>query len=355
MRRANIVPHRAALAAAFVVIRAVAVGTLGEVFPTPSWWSPAARCWSASCCSGPASRICRARASHARRSARAWRSQRGGGTQARVLRALKDLEYERSVGKISEDDFATLSAFGRGEGAVASLDQSLAPNREHAEQLLQQRLAEAKLDEKPGKHKARKKALEPEPEAPAARQPKAKSLPTATRPPPPARRSTNCPSRRPNNQGNCAVCTPRAPTRRCAPARPATTWTPASARAAAMPWSKRTRCSAARVQLSTKDRSRLPRLRRSPGGRMTPCHKTLLSLFVLLVALPAGARRRRPRRRRPHLPSTATARRKPRPRQPSRPPPRPRQRTTTTVPPTSRTTPPAPRAVDPEPAAKGIR
>jgi len=49
-----------------------------------------------------------------------------------VLRALKDLEYERSVGKISPEDYAELSARYRSEAKrlIQSLDEALGPARQ---------------------------------------------------------------------------------------------------------------------------------------------------------------------------------------------------------------------------------
>jgi hypothetical protein len=59
-----------------------------------------------------------------------------------VLRMLKDLEYERAVGKIAEADFQELSAKYRAEAKalLSSLDADLAPARERAEALVQKRL-----------------------------------------------------------------------------------------------------------------------------------------------------------------------------------------------------------------------
>lgn len=67
-----------------------------------------------------------------------------------VLRALKDMEYERSVGKISEDDFRELSARYRAEARrlISTLDESLGPARRLAEELVEGRLAQAGLREK---------------------------------------------------------------------------------------------------------------------------------------------------------------------------------------------------------------
>src|SRR4051812_2170251 len=60
-----------------------------------------------------------------------------------VLRALKDLEYERSVGKISEDDFHEYSARYRAEAKrlMQTLDENLSEGRKQVERELEQRLA----------------------------------------------------------------------------------------------------------------------------------------------------------------------------------------------------------------------
>jgi len=60
-----------------------------------------------------------------------------------VLRALKDLEYERSVGKISEDDYHEYSARYRAEAKrlIQSLDENLAEGRKQVEHELERRLA----------------------------------------------------------------------------------------------------------------------------------------------------------------------------------------------------------------------
>lgn len=62
-----------------------------------------------------------------------------------VLRILKDLEYERAVGKLSEEDFQSLSLKYRNEAKalLQSLDEHLGPAREKAEAKLRERLAEA--------------------------------------------------------------------------------------------------------------------------------------------------------------------------------------------------------------------
>lgn len=59
-----------------------------------------------------------------------------------VLRALKDLEFERSVGKISEEDYAELSTRYRGEAKrlIQLIDAGSEVERERAEKALQARL-----------------------------------------------------------------------------------------------------------------------------------------------------------------------------------------------------------------------
>jgi hypothetical protein len=70
-----------------------------------------------------------------------------------VLRALKDLEYERGVGKISPEDYAELSARYRAEAKrlIQSVDEALGPARERVESALRERLAKLGLEapEKP--------------------------------------------------------------------------------------------------------------------------------------------------------------------------------------------------------------
>src|SRR5690349_23903351 len=74
-----------------------------------------------------------------------------------ILRALKDLEYERSVGKISEEDFAELSARYRADAKalLKLIDAESAQYRRRAEELLAARLTEEK---ETGKRRKSKKA-----------------------------------------------------------------------------------------------------------------------------------------------------------------------------------------------------
>jgi hypothetical protein len=90
-----------------------------------------------------------------------------------VLRALKDLEYERGVGKISPEDYAELLAKYRADAKrlIQSVDAALGPARQEVEKALEQRLTHAGLAtesereaEPDGKASAEAKA---EPKAPA--------------------------------------------------------------------------------------------------------------------------------------------------------------------------------------------
>ncbi len=68
-----------------------------------------------------------------------------------VLRALKDLEFERGVGKISRDDYDELSARYRAEAKrlMQTLDESQSPARARVEALLSRRLKAEGLAEAP--------------------------------------------------------------------------------------------------------------------------------------------------------------------------------------------------------------
>jgi hypothetical protein len=68
-----------------------------------------------------------------------------------VLRALKDLEYERAVGKINDADYATLAEHYRNEAKrlLRAVDQDLGPERDRAEQILAERLAAREASEPP--------------------------------------------------------------------------------------------------------------------------------------------------------------------------------------------------------------
>ena len=87
-----------------------------------------------------------------------------------LLRALNDLKYERSVGKISEDDYAELSQRYREQAKqlMQQLEGEHEPARKRAEQLLQRRLVKAGLLPDPKKRKKAKAATVDAPPEPAA-------------------------------------------------------------------------------------------------------------------------------------------------------------------------------------------
>ncbi len=68
-----------------------------------------------------------------------------------VLRALKDLEFERSVGKISDEDYAVLVTKYRAEAKrlLRVIEEEARPRRERVEWLVQERLIAAGLAPKP--------------------------------------------------------------------------------------------------------------------------------------------------------------------------------------------------------------
>jgi ribosomal protein L40E len=84
-----------------------------------------------------------------------------------VLRALKDLEFERSVGKISEEDYVELVARYRGEAKrlLREIDAEAQPRHERAEALVAKRLRREGLTG-PGTGKAEAEAEEASDEAP---------------------------------------------------------------------------------------------------------------------------------------------------------------------------------------------
>ena len=89
-----------------------------------------------------------------------------------VLRALKDLEFERGVGKISEDDYAELSARYRSEAKrlMQLIDAGSEAERERVEKALQTRLEKAP---------AKKAEPEHDDDAPSDAEPAAESSPAA--------------------------------------------------------------------------------------------------------------------------------------------------------------------------------
>jgi hypothetical protein len=82
-----------------------------------------------------------------------------------VLRALKDLEFERSVGKISEEDYATLSATYRQQAKdlIRALDAGLEPLRAEIDAIVAAKLSEADAPPKKAKAKRKRRAERPAP------------------------------------------------------------------------------------------------------------------------------------------------------------------------------------------------
>lgn len=87
-----------------------------------------------------------------------------------VLRALKDLEYERAVGKISDEDYEALAEHYRGEAKrlLRAVDRDLSPERERAERILAERLAAARVASPSRPGAAAKVAATPTAQAPVA-------------------------------------------------------------------------------------------------------------------------------------------------------------------------------------------
>lgn len=73
-----------------------------------------------------------------------------------VLRALKDLEFERSVGKISDDDYSVLVSKYRAEAKrlLRVLEDHARPKRERVEGLVHARLVEAGLESTPATYRS---------------------------------------------------------------------------------------------------------------------------------------------------------------------------------------------------------
>jgi hypothetical protein len=90
-----------------------------------------------------------------------------------VLRALKDLEFERGVGKISEQDYLEYSARYRAEAKrlIAAVDESLGPVQELAEKLANERLREAGLLQEDAEKAGPKPDAEPKAAPPSAPEP----------------------------------------------------------------------------------------------------------------------------------------------------------------------------------------
>jgi hypothetical protein len=68
-----------------------------------------------------------------------------GSRKKMLLRALKDLENERGIGKLEEDDYEQIAATYRTElkSLLRKIDESLAPHRAKAEELARSHLVRA--------------------------------------------------------------------------------------------------------------------------------------------------------------------------------------------------------------------
>jgi hypothetical protein len=101
-----------------------------------------------------------------------------------VLRALKDLDFERSVGKISDEDYAELSARYRAEAKrlMQILDEGAQPERERAEKALRERIAKsAEAEAKAAEKAASEAAAETDDDEDVPSDAAAKSAPEAAR------------------------------------------------------------------------------------------------------------------------------------------------------------------------------
>lgn len=99
-----------------------------------------------------------------------------------VLRALKDLDYERSVGKISEEDYHEYAARYRAEAKrlIRNLDENLAEARKQVELELERRVAKLKaVDESEAEEAVSGTEEPPTAEAPSSPE---NSPPPATKP-----------------------------------------------------------------------------------------------------------------------------------------------------------------------------
>jgi hypothetical protein len=97
-----------------------------------------------------------------------------------VLRALKDLEFERSVGKISDEDYQALTARYRGEAKrlLRLLDEESAPRRERVEAIVAKRLRREGLAGVSGAATSESSEAEPAAEQPGKEKPGAKKADT---------------------------------------------------------------------------------------------------------------------------------------------------------------------------------
>ncbi len=107
-----------------------------------------------------------------------------------VLRALKDLEFERSVGKISEEDYELLVTKYREEGKrlLRAIDEGAGPERERAAAFVAERLRDEGLlegDAPPAPRDEDEEDAAPAPKPKARKKKKKKAAPKAEAAPAP--------------------------------------------------------------------------------------------------------------------------------------------------------------------------
>ncbi len=119
-----------------------------------------------------------------------------------VLRALKDLEYERSVGKISEEDFHEYSARYRGEAKrlIQNLNEHLAEQRQQVERELERRLS------KPSKAQAPSVPETEQDDSELASTPEAAEKPLESAPNPSTPQARECPACQVKNELDARFC-----------------------------------------------------------------------------------------------------------------------------------------------------
>lgn len=113
-----------------------------------------------------------------------------------VLRALKDLEYERSVGKISDDDYNEYAARYRAEAKrlIQGLEENLAEGRKQVEAELSRRLSKKASSAQPESEASAESASEEAESAPP-------SVPAEA-----ARATRDCPSCQVKNELDARFC-----------------------------------------------------------------------------------------------------------------------------------------------------
>jgi len=119
-----------------------------------------------------------------------------------LLRALKDLENERAIGKIEDDDYEQLSATYREELKVVlrRIDESLAPHRSKAEEAARSYLAKVGLAETGYRGEQPSKG-----DAPSAAKPAKAPVPTKAKKKPAEARVT-CPKCGESNEPDAKFC-----------------------------------------------------------------------------------------------------------------------------------------------------